>query len=108
MLFYRRWFRSLFVGYVILSTVLCARGFLLQEAKPTPPENKPSAPQMPEAHFHHLHLNTLDPKAAIDFYTSRFDCEKAKFEGLMDAVWAQKSWLLFAKVNQPPIWELTS
>ena len=61
-----------------------------------------------EAHFHHLHLNTMDPKAAIDFYTSRFDCEKAKFAGLMDAVWAQKSWILFTKVSTPPVSDLTS
>jgi catechol 2,3-dioxygenase-like lactoylglutathione lyase family enzyme len=78
--------------------VVCAPGFNAQEA----------GQQTPEAHFHHLHLNTLDTKAAIDFYTSKFDCEKAKFAGLADAVWAQKSWLLFAKVNKPPAWELTS
>ncbi|MGH9839518.1 MAG: VOC family protein [Blastocatellia bacterium] len=65
-------------------------------------------PPFPEAHFHHLHLNTTDPKAAIDFYTSRFDCEKARFQGLTDAVWAQKSWIFFNKVNAPPPWELTS
>ena len=58
--------------------------------------------------FHHLHLNTPDPKAAIEFYTSRFDSEPARFAGLMDAVWAQKSWMLFSKVSQPPAWELTS
>jgi catechol 2,3-dioxygenase-like lactoylglutathione lyase family enzyme len=67
-----------------------------------------TTPQLPEAHFHHLHLNTTDPKAAIDFYTSKFDCEKARFAGLMDGVWAQKSWLLFTKVTNPPPWELTS
>lgn len=67
-----------------------------------------SAWQMPEAHFHHLHLNTTDPKAAIDFYTGKFDCEKAKFAGVEDAVWAQKSWLLFNKVNRPPAWELNT
>jgi len=61
-----------------------------------------------EAHFHHLHLNTLDRAAAIDFYTAKFDCEKAKFAGVADAVWAQKSWLLFNKVDKAPPWELTS
>ncbi len=61
-----------------------------------------------ESHFHHLHLNTTDPKAAIDFYTSKFDCEKARFAGLLDGVWAQKSWILFSKVASPPPWELTS
>ena len=63
---------------------------------------------LPVAHFHHLHLNTPDPKAAIDFYTSKFDCERGRFAGAMDAVWAQKSWLLFTKVSSPPPWELTS
>ena len=60
------------------------------------------------AHFHHIHLNSIDPVAAIQFYTSRFDCEKARFAGRIDAVWAQKSWLLFNKVKSAPPWELTS
>src|SRR6185295_12823812 len=65
-----------------------------------------SAPN--EAHFHHLHLNTLDPKGAIDFYTGKFDCEKAKFAGLLDGVWSQKSWILFTKVATPPKSDLDS
>jgi catechol 2,3-dioxygenase-like lactoylglutathione lyase family enzyme len=55
-----------------------------------------------DAHFHHLHLNATDPKAAIDFYTTKFDSEKGKFAGLVDAVWAQKSWMLFQKVAAAP------
>jgi catechol 2,3-dioxygenase-like lactoylglutathione lyase family enzyme len=70
----------------------------------TTPQNPTT---FPVAHFHHLHLNATDPQAAIDFYTSKFDCEKARFLGL-DAVWAQKSWMLFTKTNTPPPWELTS
>lgn len=58
--------------------------------------------QMPAAHFHHIHLNATNPAAAIDFYTSRFDCEKSKFAGQWDGVWAQKSWILFNKVAGPP------
>ena len=65
-------------------------------------------PVQPLAHFHHVHLNATDPKAAIDFYTTKFDAEKAKFAGAVDAVWAQKSWLLFTKVNTPPKSEITS
>jgi catechol 2,3-dioxygenase-like lactoylglutathione lyase family enzyme len=72
------------------------------------PKGHASEPEKPVAHFHHVHLNTLDPKAAIDFYTSKFDCERARFAGLEDAVWSQKSWLLFNKVRTPPPWELTS
>jgi catechol 2,3-dioxygenase-like lactoylglutathione lyase family enzyme len=66
------------------------------------------APSTTTAHFHHLHLNSTDPAAAIDFYTRTFDCEKARFKGFMDAVWAQKSWLLFNKVNAPPPADITS
>lgn len=94
------WLRPLF-ACALLFTLSLGFGFAAQEPKP-------DALQMPQARFHHLHLNTLDPKAAIDFYTSKFDCEKARFAGLIDAVWAQKSWLLFTKVSEPPAWELTS
>ncbi|MBI3682885.1 MAG: VOC family protein [Acidobacteria bacterium] len=54
-----------------------------------------------QAHFHHVHLNSLDPEAAIRFYTARFDCERAAFAA-RPAVWAQKSWLLFDKVKAAP------
>lgn len=80
---------------------LKAGGF--DQAKP-----QEAAAPAPVAHFHHLHLNTTDPAAAINFYTSKFDCEKGRFAGVMDAVWAQKSWMLFTKVSSPPPWELTS
>ncbi len=105
---HRWWLRLLLIGGLFFSLALRAPVFEAQGAKQSPTENKPSGLEMPEAHFHHLHLNTLDTKAAIDFYTGKFDCEKAKFAGLMDAVWAQKSWLLFAKVDKAPSWELNS
>src|SRR6516225_5556030 len=62
----------------------------------------------PLAHFHHVHLNTTDPAAAIAFYTAKFDCQKARFNGTIDAVWAQKSWMFFDKVSSPPKSEVTS
>jgi hypothetical protein len=45
-----------------------------------------AAAEMPPAHFHHIHLNATDPAAAIAFYTSKFDCEKAKFAGEWEGV----------------------
>jgi catechol 2,3-dioxygenase-like lactoylglutathione lyase family enzyme len=69
---------------------------------------EPAAPPAPLAHFHHVHLNATDPATAIDFYTAKFDCEKSRFAGKMDAVWAQKSWLLFNKVAKPPQADITS
>src|ERR1700694_2158530 len=61
----------------------------------------------PLAHFHHLHLHVTDPKAAIDFYTTKLECEQREFAGAQ-AVWAHKSWLLFTKVSTPPKSEITS
>ena len=71
-----------------------------------PPSPTPAAE--PLVHFHHLHLNTTDPEAAIVFYTKHFNCERAKFAGVIDAVWTQKSWILFNKVDQPPPAEILS
>jgi len=65
------------------------------------------AQEAPKAHFHHIHLNATDPAAAIDFYTRKFDCEKRKF-GEADAVWTQKSWMLFTKVKDMPPSEIVS
>ncbi len=65
-------------------------------------------PVAPLAHFHHVHLNSTDPKAAIDFYTAKFLAEKAKFAGVADAVLAADRWLLFTKVNTAPKAEVTS
>src|SRR5216683_1919828 len=61
-----------------------------------------------DAHFHHLHLNSTDPAKAIEFYAKTFDCEKARFAGVTEAVWAQKSWLLFTKVVAAPPAEIIS
>src|SRR5215471_1693311 len=66
------------------------------------------SPPAPLAHFHHVHLNATDPAAAIDFYTAKFDCEKSRFAGKTDAVWAQRSWLLFNKVGKAPQADITS
>jgi catechol 2,3-dioxygenase-like lactoylglutathione lyase family enzyme len=65
-------------------------------------------PAAPPAHFHHVHVNATDPKSSIDFYTSKFDCEKGRFAGHLDAVWARKSWVLFTKVDAPASHEIVS
>ena len=67
-----------------------------------------TAATSPLAHFHHVHLNTTDPSAAIAFYTSKFKARKESFAGLSDAVWSGDSWLLFTKVDSPPPSELLS
>lgn len=90
--------KSFSIVFIALSVLIASR---------TSARQQPEQPLL-DAHFHHLHLNATDPKAAIEFYTTKFDAEKARFAGLVDAVWAQKSWLLFTKVSQPPKAEITS
>jgi catechol 2,3-dioxygenase-like lactoylglutathione lyase family enzyme len=90
---------SLSFGFLLLSVSLSS-GWR------EPASSKTQGPQQ-LAHFHHLHLNTTDAAGAVKFYTSKFDCEKAQFLN-QDAVWAQRSWLLFNKVKSAPSWELTS
>lgn len=63
---------------------------------------------VPAAHWHHVHMNATDPKASVDFYTSKFDCEKGRYRDRADAVWAQKSWLLFDKVKAAPPSDIVS
>ena len=67
-----------------------------------------TAPSVPAARFHHVHLNTVDPEAAINFYTTKFKAERQKFAGLRDAVWTGDSWILFTKVDSPPPSEIIS
>ena len=86
---------------ISLSIIILALASLTVMSQDKPPE-------VPKVHFHHVHLNVTDPAAAADFYTAKFDCEKAKFDGKQEAVWTQKSWLLFNKVRQAPGLDFTS
>ena len=67
-----------------------------------------AAALLAQTRFHHVAINVTDPQAAIDFYTKRFDCERAKFNGKEDAVWTQKSWIFLNKVKADPPHEIHS
>ena len=57
---------------------------------------------LPTPGFHHLHLNSTNPEAAIAFYTTQFkSASKDTFDG-KPALKTGKIWLLFNKVNTPP------
>jgi catechol 2,3-dioxygenase-like lactoylglutathione lyase family enzyme len=84
-----------------------ASAFISVSALAQAPSASTAAAQQ-TAHFHHVHLNTTDPAAAINFYTARFKARKERFAGAMDAVWTGDSWLLFTKVANPPPSELLS
>ncbi|MEK6303227.1 MAG: VOC family protein [Acidobacteriota bacterium] len=54
------------------------------------------------AAFHHVHLNSIDPAAAMAFYTKTFDVTKKTNLAGLDAVQSENMYLLFNKVTNPP------
>src|SRR4051794_31220142 len=53
--------------------------------------------------FHHLHLNSVDPDAAIDFYTRQFASTSKSSWGDIPALKSPNNVLvLFSKVDAPP------
>ena len=74
---------------------------------------QPAFAQAPAAtieplHFHHVHLNSVDPKAAADYYPKPFakSATRTTFNGF-EAVKTGNIYILFTKVNTPPTNELT-
>jgi hypothetical protein len=59
-------------------------------------------------HFHHVHLNAVNPTAAAEYYPKPFPASAAKttFNGY-EAVKSGNIYLLFTKVGTPPPMELT-
>ncbi|HEX4947810.1 MAG TPA: VOC family protein [Blastocatellia bacterium] len=52
--------------------------------------------------FHHVHLNSVNPAAAINFYTKTFDVTKPTTLAGWDAVQSEQMYLLFDKVTKAP------
>ncbi len=53
--------------------------------------------------FHHLHLNSVDPDAAIDWYTRQFpSCTKGDWGGFPALLSPNNVMVLFTKVAAPP------
>ena len=58
---------------------------------------------LPAPGFHHLHLNSVDPDAAVDFYTRRFPTTaKASWGGLPALASPNDVLVLFTKVSAAP------
>ena len=58
---------------------------------------------LPTPVFHHLHLNSVDPEAAIDFYTAQFPSTSRTTWGGASALQSPNNVLmLFTKVDAPP------
>ena len=58
---------------------------------------------LPAPGFHHLHLNSMNPEAAIAFYVKEFpSTSKATWGGLPALKSPNNVLVLFTKVDQPP------
>jgi catechol 2,3-dioxygenase-like lactoylglutathione lyase family enzyme len=58
---------------------------------------------LPSPGFHHLHLNSLDPEAAIGFYTRQFaSTSKTEWGGFPALASPNEVLILFTKVYRPP------
>ena len=58
---------------------------------------------LPPPGFHHLHLNSINPEAAIAFYAKQFPSTSAgTFAGQPALRSPNNVWILFNKVDAPP------
>jgi hypothetical protein len=61
---------------------------------------------LPTPAFHHLHLNSVNPDLAIDFYTKAFpSTSRSTFAGQPALKSPTNVWVLFTKVDAPPATE---
>lgn len=61
-----------------------------------------SAGAVEPAHFHHVRLNVTDVDKSIAFYQRVFGTVPVKFRGGPDALFAERSFILFNVVDNPP------
>ena len=83
-------------AFVVVSTILVVHA-----------QERPASTTVEALHFHHVHLSSVDPKAAADYYPKPFaeSATKTTFNGF-EAVKTGNVYLLFTKVNTPPQNEL--
>ena len=91
--------RSRFIGSVVLLLVI-----LIATYRPVFVQAQMAVAPM---HFHHVHLNSVNPKAAAEYYPKAFPISaiKTAFNGY-EAVKTGNLYLLFTKVDVPPQTEL--
>lgn len=89
-------------SFVALGIAVLPGYFTVRAQAPSPP------PAVEPLHFHHVHLNSMDPKAAAAYYPKPFALSTTvtTFNGF-EAVKTGNIYLLFTKVPAPPEYELT-
>jgi len=86
--------------FALASSVAFAAIGLISDVH-TRAQTSPAA--LPTPGFHHLHLNSVNPEAAVDFYTKEFPTtSKGTFAGRPALKSPNNVWVLFNKVATPP------
>lgn len=84
---------------LLAAATVCAAALLLSSVARVAGQNEP----LPAPGFHHLHLNSVNPDAAIEFYVKAFPSTSKSPWGGMPALRSPNDVLvLFSKVDQPP------
>ena len=91
-------------GFVVFLTILVVLSNTTD--RPVHGQERPAAVE--PMHFHHVHLNSVNPTAAAEYYPKPFalSATKTTFNGYQ-AVKTGNLYVLFTKVNTPPLTELT-
>jgi catechol 2,3-dioxygenase-like lactoylglutathione lyase family enzyme len=85
------------------STTALAAAFLAATVATGQPAVAQAPAALPTPAFHHLHLNSVNPEAAIDFYTRQFpSTSRSTFAGQPALKSPTDVWVLFTKVDTPP------
>jgi catechol 2,3-dioxygenase-like lactoylglutathione lyase family enzyme len=84
---------------VTVVSAFCLLPFAFYAQTPLPAPGS----RLPAPVFHHLHLNSVNPDAAIDFYTRAFpSTSKGIFAGQPALRSPNSVWVLFSKIAAPP------
>ncbi|MQA92167.1 MAG: hypothetical protein GEU90_18405 [Gemmatimonas sp.] len=78
-------------------------GLVLRAGPPTPaPAQAAAQPAQDRAHFHHVHLNVVDPDSTIAYYERFFGANRVAYRDRVDALFTEKSFILMNEVATPP------
>ncbi len=54
-------------------------------------------------HYHHFHLNVVDPAESIKFYRRFLGAVEVKYRGVADALFTERSFILLTRVASPAL-----
>ena len=85
---------------IVILTLLAA--VILLSSRPVFTQQPAAPAAVPPSHFHHIHLNSLNPTAAVDYYIKAFPTSTKVSLGGFDGLKTVNVSVLFTKVNTAP------